>query len=88
MRAAIWDAALDAGEGGQALVVSHQLPIWIARSDAEGRRFAHDPRTRQCTLCSVTSFTVRDGLITAVRYAEPVADLLPVKHGRRFRVGT
>jgi len=88
MEAAILDAALDAGEGGQALVVSHQLPIWIARSSVEGRRFAHDPRRRQCTLCSVTSFTVRDGLITAVRYAEPVADLLPPKRGRKFKVGT
>ncbi|MDF1487752.1 histidine phosphatase family protein [Tessaracoccus caeni] len=88
MEAAILDAARDAGEGGQALVVSHQLPIWIARSAAEGRPFAHDPRRRECTLCSVTSFTVRDGLITAVSYAEPVADLLPVKRGRKFKVGT
>ena len=73
MRAAITDAAVAAGPGGQALVVSHQLPIWIARSDAEGRPLVHDPRRRQCTLCSVTSFTLRDGVVTAVDYAEPVA---------------
>lgn len=88
MRAAILDAAVDAGSGGQALVVSHQLPIWIARSDVEGRPLAHDPRRRRCTLCSVTSFTVRDGIITAVDYDEPVADLLPSVKGRRFKVGT
>ena len=88
MRAAIADAAEAAGPGGQALVVSHQLPIFIARRDAEGRPFVHDPRTRQTTLCSVTSFTVRDGAITAVEYAEPAADLLPVKKGRGFKVGT
>ena len=56
--------------------------------DAEGRPFAHDPRKRECTLCSVTSFTLRDGLVTAVDYAEPAADLLPVKTGRRWKVGT
>lgn len=88
MHAAIRDAAVAAGPGGQALVVSHQLPIWIARSAAEGRPLAHDPRRRRCTLCSVTSFTVRDGVITAVDYAEPVADLLPAVRGRRFKVGT
>ena len=88
MRAAIADAADAAGPGGQALIVSHQLPIFIARRDAEGRAFVHDPRARQTTLCSVTSFTVRDGRITAVAYAEPAADLLPVKKGRGFKVGT
>lgn len=88
MRAAIRDAGEDAGDGGQALVVSHQLSIWTARMDAEGRPFAHDPRKRECTLCSVTSFTLRDGLVTAVDYAEPAADLLPVKTGRRWKVGT
>ena len=88
MRAATSDAAPPAGPGGQALVVSHQLPIWIARSDAEGRPLVHDPRRRQCTLCSVTSFTLRDGVVTAVDYAEPVAHLLPAVRGRRFKVGT
>lgn len=88
MRAALADAAGAAGAGGQALVVSHQLSIWIARCDAEGRRFAHDPRRRECTLTSVTSFTYRDGRVTDVSYAEPAADLLPVKAGRKFKVGT
>lgn len=89
MHAAIKDAAADAGDGGQALVVSHQLPIWIARRYAEGRTGVHDPRRRQCTLCSVTTFTVRDGQITGVDYAEPVADLLPLStSATKFRVGT
>ena len=88
MRAALQDAAVAAGPGGQALVVSHQLPMEIARRDAEHRFFAHDPRRRRCTLASVTSFTFRDGFITAVDYAEPAQDLLPTKRGRRFRVGT
>lgn len=89
MQAAILDAAEAAGPGGQALVVSHQLPIWIARRAAENRSFMHDPRRRECTLCSVTSFTIRGGLVTGISYAEPVADLLPLgSSARRFRVGT
>ncbi len=88
MRAALADAAEAAGPGGQALVVSHQLCIWIARLDAEGRGFVHDPRRRQCTLTSVTSFTYRQGRVTAIDYAEPAADLLPSTSRRKFKVGT
>lgn len=88
MRVALADAAESAGEGGQALVVSHQLPIWIARSDAEGIPFAHDPRRRQCTLASVTSFTFRQGRVTSVEYVEPARELLPVRAGHKFKVGT
>jgi len=88
MQAAIREAAVAAGPGGQALIVSHQLPIWIARRAAEGRPFVHDPRRRECTLCSVTSFTLRNGAITGVAYAEPVADLLPATSKRKFKVGT
>lgn len=88
MRVAIADAAAAAGEGGQAVVVSHQLPIWIAHLSALGRSFVHDPRRRRCTLCSVTSFTFRDGVLTGVDYAEPVSDLLPATSKRKFKVGT
>lgn len=88
MTDAITDAAVAAGPDGQALIVSHQLSIWMARRFAEGRSLVHDPRRRECTLTSVTSFTVRDGRVTAVSYAEPAADLLPVKRGRGFKVGT
>jgi broad specificity phosphatase PhoE len=76
MRAAVQDAAAEAGPGGQALIVSHQLPIWMARSDAEGRPLVHDPRRRQCSLASVTSLTVANGVVVEVQYAEPARDLL------------
>ena len=49
-------AARDAAGGKDAICVSHQLPIWILRSAVEGRRLLHDPRKRECTLASVTSF--------------------------------
>ena len=58
MRAAV-AAARDAARGHEAVLVSHQLPIWIARLDAEQRRFVHDPRKRQCGLASLTSLTLR-----------------------------
>jgi broad specificity phosphatase PhoE len=70
MRSVMADAAADA-RGHEAALVSHQLPIWVARRSTEGRRLWHDPRRRQCALGSVTSFTYRDGRITGVRYAEP-----------------
>lgn len=85
MTRAVLRAASEVGEGGEALVVSHQLPIWIARCAAEGRRLPHDPRSRQCTLASVTSFGVLDGRIVRVDYAEPAIDLVPV-HARRANI--
>lgn len=88
MRAAMLDAAEAAGPGGQAVVVSHQLSIWMARRSIEGRRLSHDPRARQCSLASVTSVTYRDGRAISVDYAEPARELLPLKKGRKFRVGT
>ena len=35
------------GPGASAVVVSHQLPIWVTRLSAEGKQLAHDPRRRQ-----------------------------------------
>ncbi|WP_328701967.1 histidine phosphatase family protein [Aestuariimicrobium ganziense] len=79
MRTGILEAARAAGPGGQALVVSHQLPIWIARLDAEGRRLVHDPRKRQCTLASITTFHLLGERVVRVSYAEPALGLIPSK---------
>ncbi|HEY8296100.1 MAG TPA: histidine phosphatase family protein [Micrococcaceae bacterium] len=65
------------GDGAEALMVSHQLPIWVTRRAAEGRRLAHDPRHRECTLASLTSLDFDGETIVAVRYSEPAASLLP-----------
>jgi broad specificity phosphatase PhoE len=75
MRAAMKDAR-EAASGHEAVIVSHQLPIWMARCDAEGRRLIHDPRRRDCSLASITSFSYLDGRVSSVIYREPVADLL------------
>ncbi|MGO1590455.1 MAG: histidine phosphatase family protein [Ancrocorticia sp.] len=68
--------ALTLAEGGEAVLVSHQLPIWTMRSFVEGWSLAHDPRKRQCALCSVTTLTFIDRQLTAVGYEEPAAALL------------
>ncbi|MEE4541973.1 histidine phosphatase family protein [Streptomyces sp. V4-01] len=70
-------AARDAARGHEAVCVSHQLPIWVVRSFAERRRLWHDPRKRQCTLASLTSFTYRGDEIVSVGYSEPALDLVP-----------
>jgi broad specificity phosphatase PhoE len=77
----------EAAAGHEALIVSHQLPIWIVRSFIEGRRLFHDPRRRQCSLSSLTTLTYRDDKVVTVAYSEPAADLLPVKPVKKFTAG-
>lgn len=80
MAAAIQDLRDDLmwnyGKGSAAVVVSHQLPIWVTRLSAEGKTLAHDPRQRACSLASVTSFQFAPGQrIPTVHYSEPVEHL-------------
>lgn len=75
MRLAIDDARKNA-LGHEAVCVSHQLPIWVARLDAEKRSFMHDPRRRQCSLASLTSFVFDDDQLISVQYSEPAAELV------------
>ena len=78
MLAAVYDAR-DAARGHEAVIVSHQLPIWITRLAAEKRSFLHDPRKRQCTLCSLTSFNYTGDTLTSISYSEPAGHLIPVR---------
>ncbi|MER6268831.1 histidine phosphatase family protein [Streptomyces sp. 900105755] len=71
------DTAKDRARGHEAVLVSHQLPIWILRSYVENRRLWHDPRKRQCTLASLTTFTYEGDRIVSVGYSEPAIDLVP-----------
>ncbi len=72
MFAAVKDAATTEPER-ETVLVSHQLPIWVTRLAVEGRRFVHDPRSRDCALASLTSLTIDDGDITGFTYAQPAA---------------
>jgi broad specificity phosphatase PhoE len=71
------EVARELARGHEAVLVSHQLPIWVARLSAEHRHLWHDPRRRQCTLASVTSFTYQGDRLVSIAYTEPAADLLP-----------
>jgi len=77
MWAAVGDAR-EAARGHEAVVVSHQLPIWTVRLFAENRSYLHHPRSRQCTLCSLTSFHFDGDRLNRIVYSEPVADMIPV----------
>jgi len=76
MHAAI-DSARQIAPGREVLLVSHQLPIWVARLRAEQRKYLHDPRKRQCSLASLTSLQFTGDRLTAITYTEPARDLLP-----------
>jgi broad specificity phosphatase PhoE len=76
MKAAIADARA-AAEGHEAVIVSHQAPIWTVRRALSGQRFLHDPRKRECTLASLTSFTYLGDELLSISYSEPAVALLP-----------
>lgn len=69
----LWQAT----ESGDAVIVSHQLPIWITHLAIAGQPLRHDPRRRRCALSSVTSFELGDGGADVtwreVAYAEPAS---------------
>lgn len=67
----------DAGQSREAVLVSHQLPIWVLRRFLEGKHLWHNPAKRQCALASVTSLTFTGGVFTGLAYSEPAADLVP-----------
>jgi broad specificity phosphatase PhoE len=75
MQAALRDARI-AAQGHEAVLVSHQLPIWTLRRFLERRRLWHDPRRRQCALASVTSFRFDGDQLIGIGYAEPAAHLI------------
>lgn len=55
-----------------AVLVSHQLPIWIYRMWVEGRPMAHDPAARQCSPGSVTSISYDEARMPQrIHYWEP-----------------
>lgn len=76
VRAAVTDARRR-NAGHEVVLVSHQLPVWIARLDAEGRHFVHDPRRRQCNLASLTSLDFDGDRLVSIVYSEPAAALYP-----------
>ena len=75
MLAAMSDAR-EAVDAGEVVMVSHQLPIWMAHRALAGEPLHHDPRKRRCSLSSITTFAFVDGRFTEVGYQERGAALL------------
>ena len=68
---AMMETARKAAGGQEAVCVTHQLPIWVTRRTAEGRRLWHNPAMRECALGSVTSFTYDGDRLAGVAYTVP-----------------
>ncbi|MGN6636018.1 MAG: histidine phosphatase family protein [Oryzihumus sp.] len=75
MVAAVADARA-AARGHEAVIVSHQLPVWTLRNKLEGRRLWHDPRKRQCALASLTTLSFLGDELESITYSEPAGALL------------
>jgi broad specificity phosphatase PhoE len=75
MMAAVTDAHASV-ESGEVVLVSHQLPIWTVVRTVQRKPLASDPRTRRCSLSSITTLAWRDGAFVEVDYQEPAAALL------------
>lgn len=75
MMAAVAQAYADTDEG-EAVLVTHQLPIWMVARTAARKPLAHDPRARRCTLSSITTLAWDGAAFVEVDYQEPAAELL------------
>lgn len=80
MLRAVHRARVAAG-AGEALCVSHQLPIWTLRRHLEGRPLWHDPRRRQCSHASLTSLFFEDDRLIEIGYGEPAGASDPTVTG-------
>ncbi|MDR7087893.1 broad specificity phosphatase PhoE [Aeromicrobium panaciterrae] len=83
MKAAV-DDAREAARGHEAVIVSHQLPVWTARRAYEKKSFVHDPRNRECSLASLTSLTFDGDEFVGLTYAEPAGHLIPEALRKKF----
>ncbi len=75
MMAAI-SAHWQSADGGDVVLVSHQMPIVMVARTVAGLRLPHNPSKRRCALSSVTTLERRGDAFVEVSYAEPAAELL------------
>ena len=74
-------STLDSARGHEAVLVSHQLPVYTTRRFLEGRRLWHDPRKRQCSLASITSLVFEGTTLRDIVYSEPAGASDPSQTG-------
>lgn len=65
-----------AADGGEVVLVSHQMPIVMVARTVAGQPLAHNPSKRRCALSSITTLERRGDAFVEVSYAEPAAALL------------
>ncbi|MEZ0448121.1 histidine phosphatase family protein [Cellulomonas sp. ICMP 17802] len=70
-------SARELARGHEAVLVSHQLPVWVTRLSLENRHLWHDPRKRQCSVASLTSLRFDGDTLVGIGYSEPAGALLP-----------
>lgn len=76
MKAAALDA-LAAAAGGDVIMVTHQLPIWIVHRALNHQPLAHHPSRRRCSLSSITVLDYHPATgLREVGYREPAASEL------------
>ena len=75
MMSAIADA-WDAADGGEVVMVSHQMPIVMVQRFVAGAKPFHDPRQRRCHLSSITTLQKTGDSFVEVGYQDPAAELL------------
>ena len=80
MLASVNKARVEAA-GHEAVLVSHQLPVWTLRRFLQGQRLWHDPRHRQCSLASLTSLVYQGDTLVDIVYSEPAGGSDPTVHG-------
>lgn len=74
MLAVVTDAWRDT-DSGEAVLVSHQMPIVMVARSVKDLRLPHDPRDRRCALSSITTLERRGDAFVEVNYQEPAKDL-------------
>lgn len=74
----IWQNTPD----GDAVVVSHQLPIWMVHRRLAGESLPHNPKKRRCALSSITTLERgKDGKFVEVDYRDPAASIESIDLG-------
>jgi broad specificity phosphatase PhoE len=68
-------------EGGDVVLVTHQLPIWMTHRHAAGLKLSHNPSKRRCALSSITTFEVTGDGLVEVDYQDPAAELTRIDKG-------
>lgn len=78
---AAMDEIHESTKSGDAVLVTHQLPIVMVHRSVNGLPLPHNPRKRRCALSSITSFEKHDGKWAEVGYVDPAAHLASIDRG-------